>query len=105
MRISLSEETRSRIREVLGNDVDLAPDVVPSVLARLAVEAPAVYSQVLEEISGSQIRLDSEGEIRRRQRRGVLRRIPFRSGGPCVIGALCFKFGGGGGTILNPPEG
>ncbi len=80
MRISLSEETRNRIRDVLGKEVDLAPEVVPSVLARLAVEAPAVYSQVLEEISGSQIRLDSEGEIRRRQRRGALRRLLFSWG-------------------------
>lgn len=77
MRISLTEETANRIREVLGNDVDLSPDVVPNVLARLAVEAPAVYSQVLEELSGSQIRLDSESEIRRRRRRSVLRRLLF----------------------------
>lgn len=77
MRISLTEETGNRIREVLGNDVDLAPDVVPSVLARLAVEAPAVYSQVLEELSGSQIRLDSESEMLRRRRRSLLRRLLF----------------------------
>ena len=80
MRISLADETAARIRDVLGNDVDLAPDVVPSVLARLAVEAPAVYSQVLEELSGSQIRLDSERELRRRQRRGLLRRLLFSWG-------------------------
>lgn len=80
MRISLTEETRNRIRDVLGNDVDLAPDVVPGVLARLAVEAPVVYSQVLAEISGSQIRLDSESEIRRRRRRGLLRRLLFAWG-------------------------
>ncbi len=80
MRISLTEETAARIRDVLGTDVDLAPDVVPSVLARLAVEAPAVYSQVLGDLSGSQIRLDSEGELRRRQRRGLLRRLLFSWG-------------------------
>jgi len=80
MRISLSPETAQRIREALGNDVDLAPDVVPSVLGRLAVEAPAVYSQVLAELSGSQIRLDSEDELRRRQRRGALRRLLFSWG-------------------------
>jgi hypothetical protein len=80
MKISLTEETAARIRDVLGNDVDLAPDVVPGVLARLAVEAPAVYSQVLEELSGSQIRLDSERELRRRRRRGLLRRLLFSWG-------------------------
>src|SRR5215472_11263074 len=80
MRISLTEETAARIRDVLGADVDLAPDVVPSVLARLAVEAPEVYSHVLEELSGSQIRLDSEGELRRRRRRGLLRRLLFSWG-------------------------
>jgi hypothetical protein len=80
MRVSLTPETTRRIREALGNDVDLAPDVVPSVLARLAVEAPVVYSQVLEELSGSQIRLDSEQELRRRQRRGMFRRLLFSWG-------------------------
>ncbi len=80
MRISLTEETAARIRDVLGNDVELDPDVVPSVLARLAVEAPSLYSHVLEELSGSQIRLDSERELRRRRRRGLLRRLLFSWG-------------------------
>ncbi|HYM90701.1 MAG TPA: hypothetical protein VEW91_03575, partial [bacterium] len=60
--------------------MDLAPDVVPSVLGRLAVEAPAGYSQVLAELAGSQIRLDSEDELRRRQRRGAPRRLLFSWG-------------------------
>jgi len=80
MRISLSPQTAQRIREALGNEVDLAPDLVPSVLARLAVEAPAVYSQVLAELSGSQIRLDSEAELLRRQRRSALKRVLFSWG-------------------------
>lgn len=80
MKISLSPETARRIRETLGEDVDLAPEAVPGVLARLAVEAPAVYSQVLAELSGSQIKLDSEEELRRRRRRGVLRRLLFSWG-------------------------
>ena len=80
MRIALADETRQRIRDVLGNDVDLDPEVVPTVLARLSVEAPAVYSQVLEELSGSQIQLDSEAELRRRRRRSLLRRLLFSWG-------------------------
>jgi len=80
MKISLNEETIQQIRAALGNDVDLAPDLVPSVLARLAVEAPSVYSEVLGELSGSQIRLDSEQEFLRRQRRGMLRRLLFSWG-------------------------
>lgn len=77
MKISLTPETVQRIRNAIGDDVDLAPDLVPNVLARLAVEAPVIYSQVLEELSGSQIRLDSEQELRRRQRRGLFRRLLF----------------------------
>ncbi|HKV45578.1 MAG TPA: hypothetical protein VJT32_13035 [bacterium] len=80
MKISLSEETAQRIRDALGDDVDLVPEVIPVVLARLAVEAPATYSQVLAEISGSQIRLDSEDELQRRRRRSLLRRLFFRWG-------------------------
>ena len=80
MQIALSPKTAQRIREALREDVDLAPDLVPGVLARLAVEAPAVYSQVLVELSGSQIRLDSEDQLRRRQRRGTLRRLLFSWG-------------------------
>jgi hypothetical protein len=80
MRVALTAKTAQRIREALGNDVDLAPDVVPGVLARLAVEAPPVYSQVLEELSGSQVRLDSEEELRRRRRRGMFRRLLFSWG-------------------------
>ena len=80
MRISLTPETAERIRGALGDDVDLTPDLIPTVLGRLAVEAPAIYSQVLSEISGSQIRLDSEEELRKRQRRGLLRRLLFSWG-------------------------
>ncbi len=80
MKISLAPETARRIREILGSDVDLTPDAVPGVLARLAVEAPTVYSQVLAELSGSQIKLDSEDELRRRRRRGILRRLFFAWG-------------------------
>lgn len=80
MKISLNEETIQRIRAALGNDIDLAPDLVPNVLARLAVEAPSVYSEVLGELSGSQIRLDSEEQFLRRRRRGILRRLLFSWG-------------------------
>src|SRR2546427_3271087 len=80
MRISLNPQTALRIREALGDDVDLAPDLVPGLLARLAVEAPAVYSQVLGELSGSQIRLDSEDQLRGRRRRAALRRLLFSWG-------------------------
>ena len=74
MRISLTPETAQRIRDALGDGVDLAPESVPAVLARLAVEAPAIYSEVLAQISGSQIRLDSESELHKRRRRNTLRR-------------------------------
>lgn len=77
MEISLLPATAERIRTALGEDVDLSPGAVPTVLARLAVEAPAVYSDVLTELSGSQIRLDSERELLRRRRRGLLRRALF----------------------------
>jgi hypothetical protein len=75
--ITLSPATAQRIQAALGDDADLSPGRIPTVLARLAVEAPAVYSQVLSEISGSQIRLDSERELQRRRRRGLLRRWLF----------------------------
>src|SRR5713226_5366133 len=80
MRISLTPETAQRIRDALGSDVDLAPEGTPTVLARLAVEAPTIYSEVLSQISGSQIRLDSENELQKRQRRGMLRRLFFSWG-------------------------
>ncbi len=65
MEITLTPGATQRIREVLGDDVDLAPSAVPSILARLAVEAPDVYSHVLAELSGTQIRLDSERALAR----------------------------------------
>src|SRR5579884_2155280 len=77
MDVTLRPATAERIRAVLGEDVDLAPGAVPAVLARLAVEAPAVYSEVLSQISGSDVRLDSERELQRRHRRGALRRLLF----------------------------
>jgi hypothetical protein len=77
MEITLSPETAQRIRSALDTQVDLSPPHVPAALSRLAVEAPAVYSLVLAELSGSQIRLDSERELRRRHRRGLLRRAFF----------------------------
>jgi len=80
MRISLAPETAQQIRDALGDGVDLAPESVPAVLARLAVEAPAIYSEVLAQISGSQIRLDSESELHKRRRRNTLRRLFFSWG-------------------------
>ena len=80
MRISLTPETAQRIRDALGDGVDLAPESVPAVLARLAVEAPSIYSEVLAQISGSQIRLDSESELHKRRRRNALRRLFFSWG-------------------------
>lgn len=77
MEITLSPETAQRIRSALDTQVDLSPPHVPDALSRLAVEAPAVYSLVLAELSGSQIRLDSERELHRRHRRGLLRRAFF----------------------------
>jgi hypothetical protein len=77
MEITLSAHTLERIRGALGNAVDLSPAAVPAALARLAVEAPAVYTDVLGEISGSEVRLDSERERERRRRRGMLRRMLF----------------------------
>ncbi len=77
MEVYLRPSTAARIRSALGEDVSLAPAGVPGVLARLAVEAPDVYSQVLAEISGSQVRLDSEMTLRRRWRRGLIRRLLF----------------------------
>ncbi len=77
MEITLLPETAQRIRATLGGEVDLSPAAVPAVLSRLAVEAPAVYSMVLAELSGSQIRLDSERKLQRRHRRALLRRVFF----------------------------
>jgi hypothetical protein len=77
MEIILAPESASRIRAVLGDTVDLSPRAVPEALARLAEEAPDVYSQVLNDLSGSQIRLDSERTLHRRHRRAVLRRALF----------------------------
>lgn len=77
MEVHLRPGTAERVRSVLGEDVNLAPADVPGVLARLAVEAPEVYSQVLSEVSGSQVHLDSERALVRRWRRGLLRRMLF----------------------------
>jgi hypothetical protein len=77
MEIVLAPESASRVRAVLGDAVDLSPPAVPRALARLADEAPDVYSRVLDELSGSDIRLDSERTLHRRHRRAVLRRILF----------------------------
>jgi hypothetical protein len=77
MEITLRPPTVQRIRAALGNDVDVSPAMVPTVLARLAVEAPSVYSQVLAEISGTDVQLDSERELLRRGRRGAVRRALF----------------------------
>jgi len=77
MEITLAPHAAARIRGVLGNDVDLSPAAVPQVLARLAEEAPDVYSKVLDELSGSHIRLDSERALHQRHRRSVLRRVLF----------------------------
>ena len=80
MRISLIPQTAQQIRDALGDGVDLSPENTPAVLARLAVEAPAIYSEVLAQISGSQIRLDSEAELHKRRRRSTLRRLFFSWG-------------------------
>ena len=77
MEITLLPGTAQRLRAALGEEVDLSPAAVPAALSRLAVEAPAVYSQVLTELSGSHIRLDSERELQRRHRRSLLRRAFF----------------------------
>lgn len=77
MEITLSPETTRRVRDVLGDDVDLSPGAVPSALARLAVEAPRVYSQILAELSGTEIRLDSERVLVRRRWWSAVRRQLF----------------------------
>ncbi|HLY20938.1 MAG TPA: hypothetical protein VKT83_00555 [bacterium] len=77
MEIVLAPESASRIRAVLGDSVDLSPAAVPQVLARLAEAAPDLYSEVLDQLSGSDIRLDSERVLHRRHRRTVLRRALF----------------------------
>ena len=77
MEIALTAESASRIRAVLGDAVDLSPAAVPEVLAQLAADAPDVYSQVLSQLSGSDIRLDSEHALHRRHRRLALRRALF----------------------------
>ena len=77
MEITLSPETTRRVRDVLGDDVDLSPGAVPSALARLAVEAPRVYSQILAELSGTEIRLDSERVLVRRRWWSAVRRRLF----------------------------
>jgi hypothetical protein len=78
--ITLSPRTAQRIRAALGDDVDLSPRTLPTVLARLGVEAPTVYSRVLAEISGSQIRLDSERDLHKRRWRDRLRKALFSWG-------------------------
>lgn len=77
MEIALAPDSASRIRAVLGDSVDLSPAAVPQALARLAGEAPDVYSEVLEQLSGSDIRLDSERALHRRHKRTALRRALF----------------------------
>lgn len=77
MEIALAPESAARIRAVLGDSVDLSPGAVPQALARLAGEAPDVYSEVLDQISGSDIRLDSERALHQRHRHTVLRRALF----------------------------
>lgn len=77
MEIALSAQSASRVRAVLGDAIDLSPAAVPEVLARLAAEAPDVYSEVLSQLSGSDIRLDSERALHRRHRRLALRRALF----------------------------
>jgi len=80
MEITLRPETADRIRLALGDDVDLAPAAVPSALSRLSVEAPAIYSEVLAEISGTEIRLDSERALAHKRRRAAWRRALFSWG-------------------------
>ncbi|MHB8733371.1 MAG: hypothetical protein ACYDAB_16500 [bacterium] len=77
MEIMLAPESAARIRAVLGDTVDLSPAAVPQALARLAGESPDVYSEVLEQLSGSDIRLDSERVLHRRHRRTLLRKALF----------------------------
>lgn len=77
MEIMLGSESAARIRAVLGDDVDLSPTAVPRVLARLAEESPALYSEVLDHLSGSDVRLDSERMLHRRHRRNAIRRALF----------------------------
>ena len=80
MEILLRPETAERIRRALGEDVDLSPSAVPSALARLSVEASAIYSEVLAEISGTQIRLDSERALAQKRRSAAWRRVLFSWG-------------------------
>ncbi len=77
MEIALAPESAARIRAVLGDTVDLSPAGVPQALAQLAGEAPDVYSEVLDQLSGSDIRLDSERVLHRRHKRTALRRALF----------------------------
>ena len=74
MEITLGSESATRIRAVLGDDIDLSPAAVPRVLARLAEESPALYSEVLGRLSGSDVRLDSERTLHRRHHANALRR-------------------------------
>lgn len=74
MEITLGSESAARIRALLGDDIDLSPAAVPRVLARLAEESPALYSEILDHLSGSDVRLDSERMVHRRHRRNALRR-------------------------------
>ncbi|HXQ21550.1 MAG TPA: hypothetical protein VN812_07750, partial [Candidatus Acidoferrales bacterium] len=80
MEITLRPATADRIRQALGDEIDLAPTSVAAALARLAVEAPATYSEVLAEISGTQIRLDSERALVQKRRSAVWRRLLFSWG-------------------------
>ena len=80
MEITLRPETAARIRQALGDDVDLAPAAVASALARLSVEAPTIYSEVLAEISGTHIRLDSERAFAHKRRSAIWRKLLFSWG-------------------------
>lgn len=80
MEITLRPQTADRIRQALGDEVDLAPSAVASALARLSVEAPTVYSEVLAEISGTHIRLDSERVLAQKRRSALWRKLLFSWG-------------------------
>ena len=80
MEITLRPETAARIRQALGDDVDLAPAAVASALARLSVETPTIYSEVLAEISGTHIRLDSERAFAHKRRSAIWRKLLFSWG-------------------------
>jgi len=77
MQSLLQPGTAQLIRDALGQDANLLPDVVPTALARLAGEAPAVHSRVPAEVSGTAIRLGSGRVLERSRRWGALSRRLF----------------------------